>query len=70
MSHLALTPFTAELPVMREIFLVAKSIVQRRSSQLKSAAEPFVWIQRLGVPYFGVSKVFTVNFGVIAAVRI
>ena len=68
-SHLPLTPVATALEVTSEIFLLAKSIEQRRSSQLKSAMEPFVRIQRLGVPYFEVSKLFTLNVGAITAVR-
>ena len=69
-SHLPLTPFTAVLRVMREIFFVANSIEQRRSSQLNRAEELFVRIQRLGVPKLDVSKLLTFKFVAITAVRI
>jgi hypothetical protein len=69
-SHLPLVPFIAALPVISEIFFVAKSIVQRRSSQLKIADEPFVFIQRFGVPKLEVPKFFIANLGAITAVRI
>ncbi len=69
-SHLPLVPFGAELAVTSEIFLEAKSIVQSRSSQLKSADEPFVFIQRFGVPKLAVLKLFIAKFVAITAVRI
>lgn len=68
--HLPLIPVATVLRVMREIFFVENSMTQRRSSQLKSAEEPFVLSQRLGVPKAAVSKLFTVNLDAINAVRI
>ena len=52
-------PLSALLREIREIFLVAKSMEQSRSSQLKSADFPLVRIHLFGVPYMAVSKVWT-----------
>lgn len=69
-THRPLVPLMALLFVMRDIFFVAKSIEQRRSSQLKSAERPLVRIQRFGVPNLLVSKVLISKVGVNMAVRI
>lgn len=69
-TQLPLVPLMALLFVIRDIFLVAKSIEQRRSSQLKSAERALVRIQRFGVPNLLVSKVLISNVGVSTAVRI
>ena len=55
--HLPLIPLLALFRVTRETFLLAKSITQRRSSQLKRAEVPLVRSQRLGVPNFEVLNV-------------
>ena len=56
--HLPLIPLLALFRVTRETFLLAKSIMQRRSSQLKRAEVPLVRSQRLGVPNFEVLNVW------------